>query len=123
MKKIAFLTYPIVAVVSLFAAGAAFADGDTIDTTFAAAQSTKTRDQVRAELVQARADGSIKVSSNQYNALLVAKSLKSRDEVRAEAVAANRADHDDVWYGEDSGSFALQRTAPARVATPVYAAR
>lgn len=122
MKKIAFLTYPIVAAVSLLAAGAVFAEDGTIDTTYQT-QSFKSRDQVRAELVQARADGSIKVSSNTYNPLLVAKSLKSRDEVRAEAVAANRADFDGAWYGEDSGSFALQRQAPSRVAQPVYAAR
>ena len=117
MKKTALLAYPLVVAVSLFAAaGAAFAEDGTIDHT-AHAQSLKSRDQVQAELFQARADGSIKVWSTSYNPLTVAKSLTTRDAVKAERVQG----YDATWYGEDSGSFALQRQAPSRVATPVYA--
>lgn len=122
VKKIAFLAYPVIAAVSVLFAGAAFAEDGTIDNTYLS-QSYKSRDQVRAELFQARADGSIKVSSTSYNPLAAATSLRSRDEVRAEALAANRAGHDAAWFGEDSGSFALNRTPAARAAQPVYAAR
>ncbi len=116
MKKTSLLAYPLVVAVSLLAAGAAFAEDGTIDNT-AQALSLKSRDQVRAELFQARADGSTKVWSTSYNPLTAAKSLKTRDEVKAERVRG----YAETWSGEDSGSFALQRTAPARVAAPVYA--
>jgi len=116
MKKTALLAYPLVVAVSLLAAGAAFAEDGTIDNT-AQALSLKSREQVQAELFQARADGSIKVWSTSYNPLTVAKSLATRDAVKAERVQGYAA----TWYGEDSGSFALQQKAPARVAGPVFA--
>lgn len=122
MKKIAFLAYPVIAAVSVLAAGAAFAESPTRDDT-QLAQSTKTREQVRTELFQARADGSIKVSSSSYNHMAAAKSLRTREEVRAEAIAAARVGHDAAWFGEDSGSFALNRLPAVRAAQPVYAAR
>lgn len=118
MNKFTFLTYPVIAVLSLAAAGAALADDITHDD--AAAQvfaSTKSRAQVQSELFAARADGSIKVSSTSYNPLALARSEKSRAEVRGE----HGADFAPTWYGEDSGSFALARTQPARVAAPAYA--
>jgi hypothetical protein len=120
MNKIALLAYPLVAAVSLAAAGAAFAESPTPDTT-AQTVSTKTRAQVQAELAQARADGSIKVSSNHYNPLPLAKSEKTREAVRAEAIAARQAGHDAAYYGEDSGSFALSRQPAVKAAAPVYA--
>lgn len=116
MKKTTLLAYPLVAALSLIAAGAAFAEDGTIDNT-AQALSLKSREQVQAELFQARADGSIKVWSTSYNPLTVAKSLATREAVKAERVQGFAT----TWYGEDSGSFALQRQQPARVAGPVYA--
>jgi len=110
MKKITLLA------LSLVAAGAAFAEDITPDNT-ALALSTKTRAQVQAELVQARADGSIKVWSTSYNPLTVARSVKTRDEVKADRDANFAA----AWYGEDSGSFALARVQPARQAAALFA--
>ena len=116
MINLSRLAYPLIAIASLAAAGAAFADDITPDTT-AAALSTKSRAQVQAELFQARADGTIKVWSTSYNPLTVAKSLRSRDEVKAERSYA----WDVAFYGEDSGSFALSRQRPVRVAAPLLA--
>ena len=109
MSKLNLLTYPVIVVASLLAAGAAFADDITPDNT-AAALSLKTRAQVQAELFQARADGSINVWSTTYNPLTVAKSIRTRDEVKAERSYA----HDVAFYGEDSGSFVLSRQLPQR---------
>ncbi len=120
MKKLTFLAYPLIALASLAAAGSALADDITPDNT-ARALSTKSRAQVQAELVQARADGSIKVWSTSYNPFLTAKSLKTRDEVRAEVLADRGAAYAGNFYGEDSGSFALNRARPARQAAPQYA--
>lgn len=110
--------YPVIAVASLLAAGAAFADDITPDHT-AQALSLKSRAQVQAELFQARADGTVKVWSTSYNPLTVAKSLRSRDEVKAERNPVI----DTAFIGEDSGSFALARQQPlrVRVAAPLYA--
>lgn len=120
MNTIQRFAFPLVAVASILAAGSAFAEvpESQQDVVF---EKTQTREQVTADLFKARADGSIKVSSNQYNPLVVAKSTRTREEVRAEAVAANRAGYDQLWYGEDSGSFALSRTPATRHAAPVYA--
>lgn len=118
MKKLTFLAYPLVALLSLAAASVAFADDITPDTT-ASVPSLKTRAQVQAELVQARANGSIKAWSTSYNPLALARSIKSRDEVKAD-----RDSHFDVaMYGEDSGSFALSRVKAVRVAAPLYATK
>jgi hypothetical protein len=120
MKKLNLLAYPLVAVLSLVAAGAAFADDITPDNTATAPMvNAKSRDQVQSELFQARKDGSTKVWSTTYNHILAVKSVKSRDQVRAETAA----DHGyaNSLYGEDSGSFALNRRAPSREAGPVYA--
>jgi len=117
MSKLNLLAYPLVAIFSLAAAGAAFADDPTVDHSPAFA-SSKTRAQVQSELFQARADGSIKVSSTTYNPLLVAKSEKSRAEVQGEVLAERNSA---AYYGEDSGSFELARVRPARVVNPIYA--
>ena len=127
MKTLTNLAYPLIVVASLAAASVAFAapaayveHGDvTIDNT--AAQSfanPKTRAQVQAELVQARADGSADAWSYTYNPLALAKSLKTRAEVRAEVDAK----FDRSMYGEDSGSFALSRVPAVRQAPAIYAA-
>lgn len=121
MNSIQRFVFPAVAVLSLAAAGTAFA-GTTYHGDAAVispvAQSTVTRAQVQAELVQARADGSLKFWSSSYNPFAAVKSVKSRAEVRAEAVAARNAD---LGYGEDSGSFALATQPASTQAGEVYA--
>jgi len=111
MKKLALLA------LSFAAAGAAFAEDPTIDNSTAVFN--KTRDQVNAELVQARTDGSVKNWSTSYNPFAKFDGQKTREEVRAE-VLANR-DTAAALYGEDSGSFALSRTPASRQAAPLYA--
>jgi Domain of unknown function (DUF4148) len=101
---------------SFAASGAALAEGSSYDYPQAIGAG-KSRADVQAELVAARADGSIKAWSMTYNPLVLAKSTKSRDEVKATRSFA----HDIAFYGEDSGSFALSRTAPARDASSLLA--
>lgn len=120
MKKLNLLAYPLVAVLSLAAASSAFADDPTPDNTATVPMVAKSRDQIQAELFQARKDGTTKVWSTTYNHMTAAKSLKTREEVRAE-VLADRGHGYNELYGEDSGSFALNRKLPAREAGPVYA--
>jgi len=117
MKKLNLLAYPVVALLSLVAASAAFADDMTPDNT-AATPSLKTQAQVREELFQARANGSIKVWSTSYNQFTGMKTVKTRAEVRAERSYG----FDQAMYGEDSGSFALARKQPARVVPALFAA-
>ena len=119
MNTINRLAYPLVAVLALVSASSAFAESPTPDNTATVEIGSKSRAQVQAELFQARQDGSIKVWSTTYNPLTKAQSLRSREEVQAEA--SRGYDFDRTWYGEDSGSFALNRRAPAREAGPVYA--
>jgi hypothetical protein len=124
MNRARLLVYPLVSILALAAAVSAHAESPTPD--FSATEfigPAKTRDQVKAELFQARADGSVRVWSISYNPLAVAKSLRSRDEVRAEAVAANMGGSDRAWLGEDSGSFALARQLPARADVRLLAQR
>ena len=122
MRKLSLLTYPAVALLSLAAAGTAFADDITPDDTATQVfAETKTRAQVQAELAAARADGSIKAWSIGYNPLAMARSTATRAEVQSALRADRAADYAATWYGEDSGSFALGRLPAARVAAPVYA--
>lgn len=116
MTKLNLLAYPLVAVLSLAAAGTAFADDPTPDHT-AAVPSLKTRSQVQSELFAARADGSVKVWSTSYNPLRVARSTKTRDQVRAERDAT----YAQQFYGEDSGSFVISRARPVLEAAATYA--
>lgn len=115
MNKFKSFIYPAVVLLSMTAAATARAESPTPDdsatTVFAPA---KTRQQVQAELFQARADGSTRVWSTSYNHMAALKSTRSREEVRAEAVAANLSGEDSTWFGEDSGSFALARLQPSR---------
>jgi hypothetical protein len=122
MKKLNAVAYPAIVALGLMAAVSAHAENPSIDDSATQKWAvTKTRAQVQAELAQARADGSMKVWSSNYNPVLVTTYARTRDEVRAEAIAANRANHAGNWYGEDSGSIVLSRQAPAAPAAPIYA--
>ena len=113
------IVYPVVVALSLGAAFAAHAESPTPDdsATQAWAQA-KTRDQVKAELFAARADGTTKVYAHNYNPLQLAKSTLTREEVRAQArVDRAMANHASALYGEDSGSFVLSQQWTARPAT------
>jgi hypothetical protein len=127
MNKLQLIAYPAIAALSIVAAFAAHADSITPDdSTTQVWAHTKTRDQVKAELFQARADGSMKVWSASYNPLLTApKSEKTRDQVRAEVVAERASqisDYGTRFYGEDSGSFYLSSLPVRRDASHVVAA-
>jgi Domain of unknown function (DUF4148) len=115
MTKLNLITYPLISLLAIFSAGAALADSPTPDNTSSQVWSqTKTRAQVQAELVQARADGSIKMTSISYNPLAVAQSVKTREAVRAEMLAARASGEAAAIVGEDSGSAYLARaTTPA----------
>ena len=117
------LAASLVAAVALAAAGAAYADDPPIDDSATQVWSqTKSRAQVQAELVQARADGTTKVWSISYNPLAQAKSMASRDAVRAEAVVARSNGDVVAMLGEDSGSFRLAQVRQSRDATHLLAA-
>ena len=110
------------ALVAASAASAVFADDITPDTTATQVFSvTKTRAQVEAERIQAKADGSSKVWSTSYNPLALAKSTRSREEVKGEFLAARSMGTEDVLLGEDSGSFYLAKQGSPKAAGPVLA--
>jgi hypothetical protein len=115
MNSFKSVVYPAVVLLSLAAAVTAHAESPTRDdsATMAFAQ-PKSRDQVQAELFQARADGWTKTLSISYNHVAAAKSLRSRDDVRLEAIVANQSGADNALFGEDSGSFELARVQPSR---------
>jgi hypothetical protein len=115
MNKLNLLAYPLVTLMALFSAGAALADSPTPDNTASQVWAqTKTRAQVQAELLQARADGSIKMTSISYNPLAASQSVKTREAVRAEMLAARASGEAAANVGEDSGSAYLARaTTPA----------
>jgi hypothetical protein len=94
----------VVAAVATLAAMPAFAESPTVNTEIDSAVSTKSRAEVRAELEQARRDGSMRVWSDSYNPALAARSLKTRAEVRAELEASR---HLLSLTAEDGGSFAM----------------
>jgi hypothetical protein len=114
---------PILLALALVAAGAALAESPTPDHTASHVFAhPKTRAQVQAELKQARADGSIKVWSTQYNPLTVAKSTLSRAEVQAAVEAARASGELGVYAAEDSGSTYLARAGQPASAGAVFAA-
>ena len=118
-SQLSFVVYPAIVALSLVAAAAAHAESPTLDDSAVQAwEQTKSRDQVRSELLQARADGTTKVWSISYNPLRQARSLKSRDEVRAEVMAQRAADNANPLVGEDSGSFYLAQQKRATEAAP-----
>lgn len=117
MKKLTLLA------LALVTAGAALAESPTPDNTASHVfAQPKSRAQVQAELMQARADGSIKVWSTQYNPLTVAKSTLSRAEVQSALAAALASGELGVYAAEDSGSSYLARAGQPRHAAAVFAA-
>ena len=113
MNKINRLVYPAIALLSLAAAFSARAESPTRDDGSTQVwTSTKTRAQVQAELVQARADGTTQFYAEGYNPVTVAKSTVStltREEVRAQARVERATNPQAQMYGEDSGSFYLSQ--------------
>ena len=79
----------VVAATVVIAAGSAFAD--TVSASGTSVASPKTRAEVQAELVKARADGSMDYTDANYPILPKTKSTLTRAEVQAELVKA-RAD-------------------------------
>ena len=71
---------------SLVAAGSALADDPTIEAS--RAPSTLTRAEVTAQVLQARAAGTLTVSDAQLNQGDAVVSTRSREDVRAETLAA-----------------------------------
>lgn len=121
MKKLAFIAYPAIVALSLLAAVSAHAQSESMNLApTGPSAGGLTRAQVQAELFKARADGSLKVWALNYNPVEVTKSVRTREEVRAEAIAANRSNHAARFYGEDSGSIALN-DRQAQPTAPVYA--
>ena len=120
--QLSLIVYPAIVALSLVAAVSAHAESPTLDDTSRQAWSqTKTGEQVRTELQQARADGTTRVWSISYNPLLKAQSLKSREQVRGEVLTQREADKGNPLVGEDSGSFFLAQQKPAREAARVLA--
>ena len=121
-SQLTFIVYPAIVALSVVAAVSAHAESPTLDNTSKQAWSeTRTSEQVRTELLQARADGTTKVWSISYNPLHKAQSLKSREQVRAEVLGQRAADNGNPLVGEDSGSFFLAQQKPAREAARVLA--
>jgi hypothetical protein len=98
---------------SAVAAGSAFADDITIDTT--PFVSTKTRAEVQADLAQYKKAG-VNPWSTSYNPLKTFQSTKTVAQVRAEAIAARNSGEIEALYGEDSGSAYLKQA----LANPTY---
>ena len=111
MNKLIIIAAVTVASVASFTATSAWADDITIDNqTFV---STKTRAEVRAEMLQARADGSMAawVAEAGPAPLNTAASRLTRQEVVAEMRVSRAADFASAaMTGEDSGSFYLSQT-------------
>lgn len=93
------------------AAGSVFADDITIDNTVFVA--TKTRAEVRTELKQARADGSLAALTEDFVPVRTAASGLTRQEVRAEMRVNRDAGFAAAMTGEDSGAFYLSQAGRA----------
>ncbi len=81
-----------IVVAALFAAfgSSAFAQEATPDTWMNVA-SSKSRDQVRAELQAARKDGTVGATAPQYKWIERSAAVKTRDQVKAELAAARES--------------------------------
>jgi hypothetical protein len=116
MTKSAFIV-----AIALAAAGAAYADGPTIDTAAAvAAAPTKTRAEVKAELAKSLRAASTGLWSESYNPLTMTRPAKTRNRVLDELELARDSGHLRAFSGEDSGSAYMaarstRRSAPAGV--------
>ena len=102
-----------IAIAATGSAGSAFADDITIDTqTFV---STRTRADVKAEMLQARADGSMATWVAEASSAPVTLAM-SRQVTRQEVLADMRINREArlasaAMTGEDSGSFYLSQVA------------
>lgn len=111
-------------VAAVFAAfgASAFAQEAYPDTTWLTTSSVKTRADVRAELDQAKADGSIKSGDIGYH--YVARfSTKSREQVKSELMAAKASGEFDAIDKEGYGFAASLRGAPLYANTGSNVAR
>ena len=83
---------PVLLVVASVVAGGAFASASNANTypELPASHSTLTRAQVQADMVQARAAGTMNISDQAYPALTATASAKTRAEVKSEYHAAAR---------------------------------
>ena len=104
----------LAAVAIALAGSSAFAQEATPDT-WQQASATKSFEQVRAELAQARKDGTIKSWSAGYIEKLPA--VKTREQLRAEVTAARRSGELDS-IGSEAHAF-----APAAAPTTVLASK
>ena len=112
MNKLIIIAAVAVASVASFTATSAWADDITVDNQ--SFVSTKTRAEVRAEMLQARADGSMAAWSAEGGLapLTTAASRLTRQEVVAEMRVSREAGFASAGLtGEDSGSFYLSQTA------------
>ena len=128
MKKLHTLVYPAVALLSLTAAVAAFAQDAGNASPYAdgysqqfEGHSTLTRAQVYAELQRSRAANEGRVYASGYRQLADAPSVKSRAAVHAEAVAANLSGYTQALASDDS-SAVLRWAAAAKPAHRVVVA-
>lgn len=125
MSKLQLFVYPVVAAVSLAAAMAAHAEGPLVDigATQASAQG-KTRAEVKAELLQAVADGSYKAGGAGYDPLaFVPQATTSRTVLAVKARVARDGGLAAAMVGEDSGSFYLSAHQGGRDASRVLAVK
>jgi predicted outer membrane protein len=100
-----------------FASGAR-ADDPTPDPYTHMTTSTRSRAEVQAEVLAARADGSLaRLRAEDGGAFHFARQVwasgKTRAEVKAEVLQARRNGEGFAMYGEDSGSFYLSRANAA----------
>jgi hypothetical protein len=105
-----------IAVLSLLAAGTAFAEGPIDYPPYEPWTSTSTRAEVRAEMFAARERGEIAAATGEDSgsAYLMAQlqskpSTLTRAQVRAEMFAARERGEIEAFNGEDSGSAYLAR--------------
>jgi hypothetical protein len=115
MNKLTFI-----AAIAIAASGSAWADDITID--HSAFASTKSRAEVKAELAQARADGSLAAMTADYMPAQRYVSVITRQEVLAE-MRVNRDGFARAATAEDSGAFYLARAMQPTPAAPVWLAK
>ena len=103
----------LIALATIAAAGSSFAQEASSDAWMQAAAS-KSRDQVAAELAQARKDGSIKSVSATYDFVKASPAVKTRAQVQAETLAAIESGELQALNAEASAFRAAQRPVSAR---------
>lgn len=101
---------------TLAAAGAVFADDITIDTSPQMTPSGITRAQVKAELLQARADGSVAQWTTEADT-----SVRTEQAATRFAGSPRGAPADTALSGEDSGSFYFSQQRQPHNASAVLA--